>query len=292
MPLTSANGSVELCDIQVGLTTAPLQTGTDTGANGGSTTSGGGSTLSGGAIAGIVVGAVAGVAVLAAAGLYVSRHRSCAAGAAGKVAAAKDNGLDAVAVQAPPGDGLPPTDPAWGSGTAAAGPGGAAGHAAAAVAAGGAAKAAAGAAAAAAGAGAVAISQVDATSRSGGSSGLSYGSPASASLANTPDIISANASGGSSSTLQEATDLSKLPPGFNDGQLGELRKRVLGALCASGQPVKRPQATPGTGGHPPTPFSTQPAPCACLQWRHPTSRSSEQLGMGASAKSTLARCDR
>lgn len=88
----------------------------------------------------------------------------------------------------------------------------------------------------------MAISYVDAASRSGGSSGLSYGSPASASLANTPDIISANASGGSSSTLQEATDLSKLPPGFNDGQLGELRKRVGGVLCARGPTLQRPQA--------------------------------------------------
>jgi len=205
VPLVSSNGSVELCDIQVGLTMQPMAAGSD------SSTSGGGSTLSGGAIAGIVVGSVAGVAILAAAGLYVARRRSLAAAAAGKAAAAKgpDNGLDGLAVQAPPGDGMPSTELPWGSGPA--GSAGAAGTAAAGAAAAG---------IVAAGSGAMLISFVDATSRSGGSSGPLHGSPASASLA-TPGglaegLMSAKASGGSSGTLLEATDLSKLPPGFND----------------------------------------------------------------------------
>ncbi len=206
VPLVSSNGSVELCDIQVGLTMQPMAAGSD------SSTSGGGSTLSGGAIAGIVVGSVAGVAILAAAGVHVARRRSLAAAAAGKAAAAKgpDNGLDGVAVQAPPGDGMPSTGLSWGSGSA--GEAGAAGTAAAGAAAAG---------IVAAGSGAVPLSFVDATSRSGGSSsGPLHGSPASASLA-TPGglaegLVSARASGGSSGTLLEATDLSKLPPGFND----------------------------------------------------------------------------
>lgn len=188
VPLATSGGSVEICDIHVGLATAPQ-------AASGSSTSGGESGgsdggLGGGAIAGVAVGAVLGVAALAAAGVYVARQRGLRAAPADRPGSAKgwDSGLDAAEAQAS----------AHGSGVA---PAAAAGGAA--------------------GAGALMVAAADAPSGSGGSSGGLFASPASTYMATPraqPDpLAAARNSGASSSQALEATDLSKLPPGFNNG---------------------------------------------------------------------------
>lgn len=248
MPLVRSNDSIELCDIQVGLTEAPVTNTNDTSTNGGGSTDDS-STLSGGAIAGIVVGAVAGVAALAAAVAYVARRRRLKAAAAGKQAIGKgaaDNGFDAVAVQTPPGDGMRPSDLAWGAGGEAA----AAANVPAAAPVGAAGMPAAGAAAA----GVVALPLLQA-SRSGGSSG---------------GPVSARASGGSSSTPLEATDLSKLPPGFNDGAL------VWSPHGWGGVNRTQPLVVGGALSQPLNPHSTRLAPvclaCSGFDGLHPHTR--------------------
>ena len=185
--LESGADSIELCDLQVGLAVAPVAVPSNNTDNGGS-----GSELSGGAIAGIVVGSVAGVAALGLLAAYgVKRRRTRQAAQQQQQQAAKD-WVGEVAEQG-------------GADASTHSKGGGVGPAAAGALIGGEALALAG-------------------SASGGSSSTrGYGSPSSTHLG-TPlalrdPLASARASGGSSTTVAEgATDLSKLPPGFIDGE--------------------------------------------------------------------------
>lgn len=179
--------SIEVCDVQVGLTMQPLEVPV-TPSN---TTGGGGSGgLSGGAIAGIVIGAAAGVAILAAGAVYAARRRRL--GQAPAQQQAGDGKWEEGSVRGRGGGGLPGLPP----GVVVAGAAGAAG--------------------------AVAASNASA---SAGSAQL-YTSPTGSGGVGTPlaahdQAAAARASGGSSTfgsadTLA-ATDLTRLPQGFNDG---------------------------------------------------------------------------